>query len=81
MTSSVNRKSVVRKSKYPESSDNWETIATRELANIPLEEAVGQLQSWNLHVFMRPVTSSDSGRGGSLILPSDIIFLEPPLNK
>ena len=37
------------------------------------EEAVGQLQSWNFHVFMRPV-----GAAGHSILPSDIIFVEAP---
>jgi len=36
------------------------------------------LQSWNFHVFMRPAAPADSPRAGNPILPSDIIFLEPP---
>lgn len=65
--------SVVRKSLFPSDGDNWLSIAARELSALPEEEAVSQLQSWNLHVFMRP--SSD---GVNPILPCDVIFLEPP---
>ena len=59
----------------PLPSDSWETIAERELADQPIEAASSALQSWNLHVFMR-VTAL--GQSGNPILPSDIIFLEPP---
>ena len=72
--------SMQRKSIYPRFDDNWESLAVRELPDSPLEEAVGNLQSWNLHVFMRSVASDDSPRAGNPILPSDIIFLEAPLN-
>ena len=72
--------STQRKSTFPRADDNWETIAIRELSGLPLEEAISNLQSWNLHVFMRPVASDDSPRAGNPILPSDIIFLEAPLN-
>ena len=43
------------------------------------DDAVSQLQSWNLHVFMR--AAAGMGRAGSAnpILPSDVIFVEPPL--
>jgi len=68
-----------RKFVRPEPEDNWDSIAARELAQIPGEEAVGMLQSWNFHVFMRPAPPADSPRAGNHILPSDIIFLEPPL--
>ena len=72
--------STMRKSTCPQADDNWESVAIRELSGLPLEEAVSNLQSWNLHVFMRPVASTGSPRAGNPILPSDIIFLEAPLN-
>ncbi len=68
-----------RKSTYPGTDDNWESIAGRFLSEMPLAEAVSQLQSWNLHVFMRPAAPEASPRFGNPILPSDIIFLEAPL--
>ena len=71
--------STVRRSIQPRGDDSWETIAARELANLPAEEAVNALQSWNLHVFMRPKPAEGSPRAGNPVLPSDIIFLEPPL--
>jgi hypothetical protein len=42
---------------------------------------VAQLQSWNLHIFARRVVNQDSdssGQSSNPILPSDILFLEPP---
>ena len=71
--------SVVRRSILPQEGDTWAAIAGRELADIDTETAVEQLQSWNLHVFMRPAAPADSPRAGNPILPSDVIFLEPPL--
>lgn len=68
-----------RRSTFPQDQDTWETIAARELPEIGVEEAVSQLQSWNLHVFMRRVAGKDSHEQNSSILPSDVIFLEPPL--
>ncbi len=57
----------------PQPNDDWASIAARELPDVPAEDAVGMLQSWNFHVFMRPASAS-----GNTILPSDIIFLEAP---
>jgi hypothetical protein len=71
--------STVRRSLFPEHEDTWESIASRELADMPLEDAISQLQSWNLHVFMRRTAGKDSHERSSEILPSDVIFLEPPL--
>ena len=68
-----------RNSTFPETDDTWETIATRALGDMPVADAVGQLQSWNLHVFMRPAAPEGSPRFGNPILPSDVIFLEAPL--
>lgn len=67
-----------RRSIFPEEGDGWESIAARELTDTPLEEAVQMLQSANLHVFMRPGAPEGSPRHGNPILPSDVIFLEPP---
>ena len=71
--------STQRKSIYPEANDTWESVAARELPEIDAEQAVGSLQSWNLHVFMRPAAPDDSPRAGNPILPGDILFLEAPL--
>ncbi len=70
--------STVRRSIFPREGDTWETIAARELTGQDTTAAVGQLQSWNLHVFMRRSPPEGSPRHGNPILPSDVIFLEPP---
>ena len=51
-----------------------------EFVGIDPEQAMGSLQSWNLHVFMRPAAPDDSPRAGNPILPGDILFLEAPIN-
>ena len=77
--SQESEKTQARRFTRPLPDDNWESIAARELADQPLEEASGALQSFNFHVFMRPAPPADSPRAGNPILPSDIIFLEPPV--
>jgi len=71
--------SVVRKSILPEAGDSWASIAGRELPSVSEQEAVSSLQSWNLHVYMRAPAPEGSPRAGNPILPSDVIFVEPPL--
>lgn len=68
----------IRKSVFPQSGDTWASIAARELAEVEEQQAVNSLQSWNLHVFMRPAAPEGSVNAGNPILPSDIIFVEPP---
>lgn len=51
---------------HPGPGDTLETIAARELGDDA--GAADQLLGWNLHLAARP--------GG--VLPSDIVFLEPP---
>jgi hypothetical protein len=68
----------IRRSISPAADDTWQTIASRELPELPSEQAVQTLQSMNLHVFMRPAAPEGSPRAGNPILPSDVIFLEPP---
>lgn len=67
-----------RKSIFPMGKDTWESIALRELPDMTSKEAIAILQSWNLHVFMRPAAAKDSTRAGNPILPSDVIFVAPP---
>jgi hypothetical protein len=68
----------IRRSIHPEAADTWQTIAARELPQLAQHEAVQLLQSLNLHVFMRPAPPEGSPRSGNPILPSDVIFIEPP---
>ena len=70
--------STVRRSILPQAGDDWSAIAARELDGVDREQAVQQLQSWNLHVFMRAPAQEGSPRAGNPILPSDVIFVEPP---
>lgn len=51
--------------------DDLAAIAARELPDV--DGAEQQLFSWNLHLAMR---MPGTGRGG--LLPSDIVFTEPP---
>lgn len=71
----------VRKSILPQAADTWQSIAARELTGKSEAEAVSMLQSWNLHVFMRAAGAAGSVRGTNPILPSDVIFVEPPSAK
>lgn len=67
----------VRKSILPQRGDGWAEIARRELPDLAEADAVARLQSWNLHVYMR--ASMRTGGPGNPVLPSDVIFVEPPL--
>ncbi|MFT5693235.1 MAG: hypothetical protein ACI92E_002572 [Oceanicoccus sp.] len=69
-----------RKSLFPSDGDNWQSIAARELSELKTEDALNQLQSWNLHIFMRPTAAPGSAHEHNPIMPSDVIFLEPPIN-
>ncbi len=57
----------------PQPNDDWQDIVNRTLPDVAPEEGVLSLIHWNFHVFMRP-----AGPNGSPILPSDVIFIEPP---
>lgn len=70
--------SVVRRSIFPLEGDTWASIAARELPGTPEADAVGLLQSWNMHVFMRAAARAGSPRAGNPILPSDVVFVEAP---
>ena len=73
----VSELSRVRGSAVPSMTETWADLAGRVLPGTPEAEAVARLQSWNLHVYMRAAR----GGGGQdrPFLPSDVIFIEPPL--
>ncbi|WP_321489286.1 hypothetical protein [uncultured Hyphomonas sp.] len=78
---STSELSRVRKSILPNAGDTWQSIANRELADMKTEEGVSSLQSWNLHVFMRSSGAAGGPKSGNPILPSDVIFVEPPMSN
>ncbi|MFC4595706.1 hypothetical protein [Sphingobium tyrosinilyticum] len=54
----------------PSQTDDWNSIAERELPDVPREEAIESLKSWNLHLVFRRI---------STVTPSDVVFIEPPV--
>jgi hypothetical protein len=56
----------------PGPDETIEELARRALPEAPLETAVDQIKSWNLHVFALR-------RPPGLMLGSDVIFVEPPI--
>lgn len=52
---------------FAQPGDDLESVAARELPGV--DDATQQLQSWNLHLATRRSIG---------ILPSDIVFTEPP---
>jgi len=70
--------STQRKSIFPCNGDNWQSIAQRELGESS-QDVIDQLQSWNLHVFLRPPAPPGSPHEHNPILPSDVVFIEPPV--
>ena len=52
---------------FPQAGDDLASIAARELPGV--EGADQQLLSWNLHLAARRTTA---------LLPSDVVFTEPP---
>ncbi len=56
----------------PSAGETLDSIARRELPELEGEPGVATLQSWNPHLLMR------IGRPEGL-LPTDIVYLEPPL--
>jgi hypothetical protein len=61
------RRMTARRFVYPQAGDDLADIAARELPDV--EGADQQLLSWNLHLAARRTIG---------ILPSDIVFTEPP---
>ena len=60
-----------RRSMFPQSGEQWQEFAARVFPDQDLDNTVKQLQSWNLHISYRVPTGK--------LLPSDVVFIEPPL--
>lgn len=56
----------------PAIGDTLASIAARELPELAPEQAMAELQSWNLHIFMMR-------QPPGLLTGSDVVFVEPPL--
>ena len=62
--------SPTRRSCRPQPNDTLETLAARELPELPVDEAVALLKEWNPHLgFGR--------RNFQYLLVSDLVFVEP----
>ena len=60
-----------RRSMFPQSGEQWQEFAARVFPDQDLNVTVEQLKSWNLHISYRVPTGK--------LLPSDVVFIEPPL--
>ncbi|MEM9623948.1 MAG: hypothetical protein AAF993_20075 [Pseudomonadota bacterium] len=60
-----------RKFISPLPGDTIETIAAREMADVPQAEAIQQLTSWNLHIFLMR-------QPHGMVTGSDVVFIEAP---
>lgn len=60
----------IRRFFMPDANESWESLAKRagELAGTSID--VATLQSWNLHLAMRPPSI--------ILTPTDIVFVDPP---
>jgi hypothetical protein len=58
----------------PEPGDTWATVAARELPDLAPADALRALQSWNLHLLLRPGTPG-------VLIGADVVWLEPPLPR
>lgn len=56
----------------PGPDETVEQIAARALPDQPLQSAVDNIKSWNLHIFVMR-------RPPGLLTGSDVVFVEPPL--
>ena len=63
-----------RKFIVPEPGDDWPALARRALPSMDEAEATEKLKSWNLHMLAGRLPKG-------VVLGSDLIFVEPPVNK
>ncbi len=71
-TASPTAPSRPRRFLQPEEGDTLAIVAARELPDLPAADSLRTLQSWNLHLVLRP------GTAGALV-GADIVWLEAPL--
>ena len=60
-----------RKFISPQPGDTIEIIAAREMPDMPSEDAIAALTSWNLHIFLMRTPHG-------LVTGSDVVFVEAP---
>ena len=56
----------------PGPDETVEALAQRALPDRPLQAAVDDIRSWNLHIFALR-------KPAGLLLGSDVVFVEPPI--
>ena len=56
----------------PAADETIELLAARALPGQPLDAAIDQIKSYNMHIFVMR-------RPAGLLLGSDVVFVEPPL--
>lgn len=56
----------------PAADETIEMLAARALPGQPLDAAIDQIKSYNMHIFVMR-------RPAGLLLGSDVVFVEPPL--
>jgi hypothetical protein len=56
----------------PLADETIEALAARALPDQPVDAAVDQIKSYNMHIFVLR-------RPAGLLLGSDVVFVEPPL--
>jgi len=56
----------------PQAEETLEGLATRALPDRPLQAAMDEIKSYNMHIFVLR-------RPAGLLLGSDVVFVEPPL--
>lgn len=56
----------------PAANETLEALAARALPDQPLRAAMDQIKSYNMHIFVLR-------RPAGLLLGSDVVFVEPPL--
>lgn len=64
----------LRRFVHPTEDDTLVSIAARELPGLAAEDALAALQSWNLHVLVRPLPGMPPGT----LLGSDLVYVEAP---
>ncbi len=62
-----------RRSVHPAPGDTLVTLSARVMPDNP--DGAQQLMAWNLHLALRPFPAGAPGE----ILPTDIVYVEPPL--
>ena len=60
----------VRRWTAPQPGEDWAAIAARVFPGKSVEDSVGALQSWNLHLVYRPPPA--------VMVCSDVVFIEGP---